>query len=761
MGSYVLPQTRVFQEFARTPNDVTQNLNPFLIGPNYQLMRFADEGERGDCTSAAYTGESLPLAWAPGYEGSKPDKSWYGVTMADAYVALGAALTPAACLDAASGNGTKFEFSLASGKSFIGNDPAKLHFAVPVKTGDFLAYQTGGTWKFTKIREISCGKLSSGEVMTTVKKKTNGESVAGTLFTVDTTAYTGEKSAHVVIHSTGTKLTWSSDVADVNSAAETTVVVNTAIPLGAGLRVTPKAAIPSGDYVLAVTLVEPYSRDTITVSDLVPATGTNYTFVRNVASVDVEDTYLTTSDSGVTVSASARVRLSSASATFQVIQATAYLNQRNFRVDHIDGVYTLHTDADILRELGTFDTPDNPLAYGAHIMLLNNASRTVRYIAVESDDLAGYSKALERASVTTEVYAFCPLTEDRDIIEAVVGDCKRLSTPEEKSWRIAFFSLPTAESEDVTPHVYDVPEKCRVVSKVLTCYNGDTANASTVAKFTETVRVGDSVTVVNTSGTAVETTVAEVTSNNTLRLTDAVAGASTENCRFILTHKRARAEYVSAIAATSQSFRNRRAYNVFPNRLRASDGSYVSGMYAAAAVCSLACSVPPQQPITNVEINGFTDLPDVYSKFNRDELNEIAAGGTLILMQDKIGGLVYVRHQISTAYSDGDLNSTELSLVKNLDSVSYYFANRFAPYNGRYNVSDDLITELRGILEDGLAHLETTTETNRLVGPQVLADGTEIRSLYRDPDEKDKVYANVGLNLPAPFNNFDLHLQVI
>jgi hypothetical protein len=423
-------------------------------------------------------------------------------------------------------------------------------------------------------------------------------------------------------------------------------------------------------------------------------------------------------------------------------------------------VYTLSSDAEIIRELGSY-VHENPLAYGAHFMLLNSASKRIRYIGISSNDEKGFAEALDRASMTNDVYAFCPLTEDADIIDSVVADCKRLSTEDEKSWRIAFFSKPTEAMIDVTPNVYGVNEKCKVSGTTLTCYNGDTATASTVAHFTDTVRVDDVVTVITTTNVAVETTVVKVNSNNTLTLADSIANASASNRPFTIMHKRGHAEYVAAIAATSEHFKHRRAYNVFPNKLRASDGNYVEGMYAAAAVCALACSVPPQQPITNVEINGFADIPDVYSTFNRDELNTIAAGGTLIVMQDKRGGSVYVRHQISTAYSDGDLNSTELSLVKNLDSISYYFANRFAPYHGRYNVSDDLITEIRGIIEDGLAHLETTTETNKLIGPQVLADGTELRALYKDPDEKDKVYANVALNLPAPFNNFDLHLQVI
>ncbi len=733
-GSYVLPQVRVFQEFAETPNDVTQNLNPFVIGPNYQLMRYSSKDERVDCTNGDYTGAALKLAWAPGVTGSKVDESYFKVTLENAYVKLGEPGT-VTCLDAEDGAtvGTKFEFAHDSGVSILSD--------VAVKAGDYLGYTSGGKTTYTKILSISMGtpQADSGEVVATT---------SSSLLTVDVSGYKGEKPATVTLRvNDASKMTWTSGVKGLSNTVGETIAASTPIDVGLGLKVTFSTLTP-GKYTVTLKVSDVYDADTVTVADNVPKNPTGVGIYRHVDSVELSDDQLSLVEDGVQVQASATVKVGAKDC--QVDKAKAYLTQRNFTTAYTDGVYSVSSDADVIEKLGAV-SPDNPLAYAAHVMLLNCSSVAIRFIAVESDDAEGYAKALDRASVTTDVYAFCPLTEDRTIIDNVVAHCKSMSTAEEKSWRIAFFSMPTAGETDVTPRDEDgVARKCTVTGKVLTCAN---------ASFTDAVRAGDEVVVVNTKGASVATTVASVKSNTDLRLVDDVPDAGSA-CSFTITHKLGKAEYVAAIAATSESFKNRRAYNVFPNRLRNSDGEYVSGMYGAAAVCALACSVAPQQPITNVEINGFTDLPDVYSKYSKEELNTIAAGGTLILMQDKIGGSVYVRHQISTAYSDGNLNTTELSLTKNLDSISYYFANRFAPYIGRYNVTDDLLAELKAVLTDGLTYLETATETNRLVGPQVLADGTEITSVYR-ADEKDKVYANVALSLPAPFNNFDLRLQVI
>lgn len=741
-GSYILPQTRVFQEFSQAPNDVTQNLNPFVIGPSFQLMRYGREDERADCSHEDYVGDQVTVPWAAGALGTVVDKSWYSVTFANAYVKLGEA--DSTCLDAVNDKGTRFEFELEPGKGLTGNDPAKLAFGIAVKAGDYLAYVDGDETKYTKIRSVSIGTPHDKELSVVLKKR--GVSGVNPDFTVDSAGYKGEKSGSITltVNDDKSKVTIVSTIVGI-ATGEKAITVGQSLNLNLGLSITPTASIAAkGVYVITVTIKEPYIRDTVTVADIIPVAA-SYAFVRHFDSIAARADDLLPADDGIAVAADAMVDIGPAD-PYPVHTATAYLNQRNLRRDHVDRVYSVRSDSDVVEALGSYDTPDNPLAYAAHIMLLNNANTAIKFIGLESDDAEGYAKALDRASLTTEVYAVCPLTEDRAIVDAVVADCNRRSSPDEKSWRISFCSIPTEKSVDVTP---EDGATCTIDTNGVLAYVG--------GQFSETVRAGDTVSVF--AGDWSDYKVVEVASNETLKL-DGTFTSALSNAKFRITHVRPHGEYVEAIAETSASFRDRRAHNVFPNSLRAADGNVVSGVYAAAAVTALTCSVAPQQPITNVEVKGFSDLPEVYSGFSRDDLNEIAAGGTLILMQDKPNGTVYVRHQISTAYRDGNLNTTELSLTKNLDSISYYFAARFAPYIGQYNITDDLINELRGILEDGLAHLETTTEVSRLVGPQVIAEGTEIRALYRTA-EKDKVYADVALNLPAPFNNFDLHLQVI
>ena len=205
---------------------------------------------------------------------------------------------------------------------------------------------------------------------------------------------------------------------------------------------------------------------------------------------------------------------------------------------------------------------------------------------------------------------------------------------------------------------------------------------------------------------------------------------------------------------------DRRIYNVFPTWYSTDDGTAVSGVFMACAVAGLVSSVLPQQPVTNVEIKGMSGVPACYETFSREQLNEIAEGGTFIVMQDLPGDRVYVRHQISTEYGSNNLLKSELSITKNLDSISYYFAEVFRPLIGRYNITPKLLLVIRNMIENALSRLERDTAVG-LLGPQVIADGTEIRALYQDPVNQDHVYAELTLNLPRPFNVLDLNLEVI
>ena len=133
----------------------------------------------------------------------------------------------------------------------------------------------------------------------------------------------------------------------------------------------------------------------------------------------------------------------------------------------------------------------------------------------------------------------------------------------------------------------------------------------------------------------------------------------------------------------------------------------------------------------------------------------MASNGVWIITQDPDSGLVFTRHQLTTDMSD--LLFREDSMVSNFDSISYFFLRFFrnARYIGRRNITPDLVAQLNVDFDAQLDVLRFNTNVSGL-GAQIV-DG-RILSLERHPTLKDRIVANIELDLPAPFNVFELHL---
>ena len=186
----------------------------------------------------------------------------------------------------------------------------------------------------------------------------------------------------------------------------------------------------------------------------------------------------------------------------------------------------------------------------------------------------------------------------------------------------------------------------------------------------------------------------------------------------------------------------------------------VPGYFGAAAAAGLCSSTLPQQPLTNMDIEGIHDVPETYLQFDNTELNVMASGGTFIITQDMPYDRVYVRHQLSTATHEGNLLTRELSITKNVDSISYYLAETCDDLIGKYNITPELLRVVELRLRTAIDWLENNTD-NGLYGPQLLEEGTEILSVAEHPVLKDHVQAYIVLNPPKPFNVLEIHLTVI
>ena len=454
-----------------------------------------------------------------------------------------------------------------------------------------------------------------------------------------------------------------------------------------------------------------------------------------------------------------------------VYTANLFVEYRALMSTYAAAISSLQDLADVATTLGAV-TPDNPLAQGVYNALLNSGSQPVYFMAVPTDDLAGYNTVLKAATLSNLVYSLAPLSQEDDVLAAVQAHVNAMSTETAKHWRVAFVGtkMPVSRvvynqaSNPIDDNFYsEIALDSVTGAYTLLSFVDAAGNPSIYTKCTTDLTAGDQIVIFNGTdiwgNISTSTYLVKTVLNNTqVRLVTGPAAAIDVPTKTEAWHPYTLDEMVTAFAARSQSFYSRRMYNVFPPQMSEA-GVVQTSPFGAAALAGLVSSVLPQQPLTNVQVVGFDDLPLVYQTFSASQLNVLAGAGTLIIMQDTAGGEVYVRHQVSTAGSSGDLNQTELSITKNLDSISYYFAGRFAPYIGKYNVTPNLINMINLILIDGINYLGSLTGVG-LIGPQVILDNSAVVSVTQDPSAADRVIAIVNLELPAPFNVLQLELVV-
>ena len=99
-------------------------------------------------------------------------------------------------------------------------------------------------------------------------------------------------------------------------------------------------------------------------------------------------------------------------------------------------------------------------------------------------------------------------------------------------------------------------------------------------------------------------------------------------------------------------------------------------------------------------------------------------------------------------------------MVKNLDSISYLFSDRFRSFRGNVNVTPETLARVEVLAKDTLDFLMSSTDTGD-IGPQLLGDETRINGVYQDASLKDTVYMDIDLELPKPFNHLNITLRAV
>lgn len=406
--------------------------------------------------------------------------------------------------------------------------------------------------------------------------------------------------------------------------------------------------------------------------------------------------------------------------------------------------------------------PANELSFAVRMALLNSGGAHVVAIQTGGTSASDYDAALRTAEKMDDVYFIVPASQDPAVIESVVAHVGAMNAPRRARERAAVVSLPSPDETDIYVRKPDGSSWTGHVS-------ADAGGAYAIltmpgAEFIQSgVRPGD---VVRTGFSPLpgggesfwQSAVAEVLTETSLRLTvpsPSAVGSDQVPVRTEISRIPTGRERAEAGRDAAESIGDRKVFNVWTaGDVYTVSSEKVGSHFAAAAIAGLASSVVAHQPITEFEVAGFSSVPGL-GGLTPDEIDVAAGGGNLVLMQDRPGGRVYVRHQISTDNS-GPM-AAEMSITRGADMITRYLRTAVRPLLGRYNITPEFLQMVETLSQQRLDAMVLALSTTT-AGPPIL-ENDPIRA-FQDPSSMTGFFVDVPVLVPKPANRGTIRIYI-
>lgn len=423
---------------------------------------------------------------------------------------------------------------------------------------------------------------------------------------------------------------------------------------------------------------------------------------------------------------------------------------------------------------------ENPLALGLFYALTNAPGVQVTGLgvdAVSADAPYGTVEAFTRAAEYLEgfeVYAIAPLTHDQTVGQVYLTHVQFMSEPESKGERVVLWN------PEVPTRALDTLVASGTNGDALTSTTFDTKVVNLSALLTNagvnpvgTIPVGDGV-FLDVAGDDKNYSVESISGGVVVLRTVFAAGDNEEGFyttdsltlpiiseAFAIrvrgselltpTGKQDKSAVASTVASLGQSFGNRRFWMTFPDAAGATINGLeqlIEGFYMNAGIAGMIGQQPPQQSFTNFPMTGYTRVVGSNDTFNERQLNQMAAGGTYIIVQDVEGGPLTSRMALTT-----DLTSIETrtdSITKVVDFTAKFMRRGLRNFIGRFNITQGFLDTLGSVIQ-GLGGF--LVETGVLIG-------MTLNNIVQDENARDVVLVDATLDPPYPCNYIRLTLVV-
>jgi hypothetical protein len=401
---------------------------------------------------------------------------------------------------------------------------------------------------------------------------------------------------------------------------------------------------------------------------------------------------------------------------------------------------------------------DNPLGKATNMALTNSGGVAVYYIAVETDDEAGYTAALDVLTENDDIYSLVPLTNDDATKTLFSAHVIERSNEINNQWRITWL---TNDEPQIAPIYTELSGGGDILATVTEYSPGNNLAVEATGALFETngVTAGDTLRInFATDGegnvTYAEYTVNFVVDEENLVLLAGPAAEITVAVKIEIHRSLTNSQYATALSQHAAQYNSRRTTLVWADNPVETDGTTMELYYVAAALAGQRSGVAPHAPLSQVDLAGVALDPQL--GLSRTNLNTIASGGNWIVVKD-FSGRVFTRHQLTSYNDPDDINQREQSKTTNLDHISRDFYTNTDDLFGQGNVSPEMLALIRQRLNSLIESISNRPYPAKL-GPQML--GAEILELRVDELLRDTVIVEIDPAMPDPLNTLTIQFTV-
>lgn len=421
-----------------------------------------------------------------------------------------------------------------------------------------------------------------------------------------------------------------------------------------------------------------------------------------------------------------------------------------------EGLVSIESSADILSNYQSYQM-GSELGYGLAKALGGSQGKRVYALNTGGASLEDFVAAFDKLEAAANVYAIAILTENEDIMKLAAEHAQNMSLSTVKRFRRCYVGTDS-------PGEYPILDLQDDDTAYTATIQQGTGGLYTLVTFQQedldlsdyTITKGDKLVV---TGTGQSYEIALQTGPKTLTL---VAGPSAPvgatPCKIIAAdtpENTARFVWERSARLGANVEQDRRISNIWVDKGRLG-GQRVPNRFGACEIAGIRTALQPQQGLTRTEISFVDSAPSMYTRFKPTLLDSMAARGVWIITQNAPDAPCYVRHQLTTAVSNGSLYYED-SVGVNVDSVCFAMDDITDPKIGKRNATPRTVSEIKSELHGMLSDL-TQDDYDSVIGPQLAgfynsngdADALDVSI---NPIFKDRIDVAVVLEIPLPLNN--------